>query len=67
MENNCCENKDKKNGEHGCCGWKNCHMVKNLLIIVIIIAAFCIGTQWGQMRAYTRGSDFGGGMMNWYR
>lgn len=74
MENNekgsCCENKEGKNcehGGHGCCNWKKCHMIKNILIIIIIIAAFCMGTQWGQMRAYSRGSNYGTGMMNWYR
>ncbi len=74
MENNekdnCCDNKGGKNcehGEHGCCGWKKCHMMKYVLIAIIIIAAFCMGTQWGQMKAYTRGSNFEGGMMNWYR
>ena len=72
MEDNCCEEKGKAHDEkcaHSCCNWKKCHMIKNILIVIIIIAAFCMGTQWGQMRAYTRGINYdsGSGMMNWYR
>ncbi len=75
MENNCCENKEKENCcENNCdyinkssCGYKRCYMIKRLLIIIIVVIAFCMGTQWGEMRAYTHGSTYGGGMMNWYR
>jgi hypothetical protein len=77
MENNCCENKGKENCcenknncenmNYGSCGYKKCHMIKRLLIIIIVVIAFCMGTQWGEMRAYTHGSGYGGGMMNWYK
>ncbi|HEY5588647.1 MAG TPA: hypothetical protein VIK86_06800 [Candidatus Paceibacterota bacterium] len=77
MENNekvnCCEHKEGNSCEHighGCCGWKKCHMMKLVLIVIIIIAAFCMGAQWGQMRAYIRnggGASYGTGMMNWYK
>ncbi|MCX6754538.1 MAG: hypothetical protein NTU81_01780 [Candidatus Nomurabacteria bacterium] len=42
---------------------KKCHMMKKLLILVFIIIAFCMGTQWGEMRSYSRGSNYGRGMM----
>jgi hypothetical protein len=67
----CCENKDSVKCEHGmmnCChNWKKCHMMRKIISIIIIIIAFCLGTQWGEMKQERR-SDyrFGErGMMNW--
>jgi hypothetical protein len=63
---NCCENKGKENcehGGHGCCGMKKCHMMKKIFIIIILIIVFCMGTQWGEMRSFSRGSNYGRGMM----
>ncbi len=67
----CCENKDGDKCEHGmmnCChNWKNCHMMKKIVMLIVLIIIFCLGTQWGEMRSERRGeSRFGGrGMMNW--
>jgi len=64
----CCENKDGGKCEHGmnnCChNWKKCHMIKRIAIIVLIILAFCIGTQWGEIKSELRGSRYNRGMMN---
>jgi len=66
---NCCENKEK-----GCCGgamsyccpMKKCHVMKKLIFIIIIIVAFCLGTQLGELKSEARrGGEFRGGMMNW--
>ena len=76
MENNCCENKEKMccggketcvDGKGMCChNWKKCHMIKKILVIIIIIIAFCIGTQFGELKCEKRGFDgYRGGMMNW--
>ena len=75
MENNeekkgCCENKEGMNCGHGmgCCGhFKKCHMMKKLMIIILLVIAFCLGSQWGEMKGEYR-SERGferGGMMNW--
>lgn len=67
----CCENKDSNKCEHGmmnCChNWKKCHMMKRIITIIIIVVAFCLGTQWGEMKGERRGEDrfYGRGMMNW--
>ena len=71
MEENkkgCCE--DKENCNHGmanCCNnWKKCPMVRRIIWIVIIIIAFCLGSQWGEMKSEFRRSHYErGGMMNW--
>ncbi|MFA6251287.1 MAG: hypothetical protein WC603_01515 [Candidatus Paceibacterota bacterium] len=66
---NCCENKEKgccdNSSMHGCCHLKKCHGMKYLIVIVLLIVAFCLGTQWGEMRSYTKNYSFGRGMMNW--
>ncbi len=65
----CCEG--KVNCEHGsmgsCChNWKKCHMMRKIMTIVVILIAFCLGSQWGELKSEVRGSRFErGGMMNW--
>jgi len=66
----CCENKDGVACGHGmahCChNWKKCHMIKRIIMIVVIIVAFCLGSQWGEMKGEYRNNRFErGGMMNW--
>ena len=67
----CCENKDGGKCEHGmmnCChNWKKCHMMRKIIMIIVLIIAFCLGTQWGEMKSERRGEyRFGGrNMMNW--
>jgi hypothetical protein len=76
MENNCCENKEKMccggketcvDGKGMCChNWKKCHMMKKILVIIIIIIAFCLGMQFGQLKYEMRGYHSEKGcMMNW--
>ncbi|MEI7689056.1 MAG: hypothetical protein WCI91_02615 [Candidatus Nomurabacteria bacterium] len=66
----CCENKDGVKCEHGmmnCChNWKQCHMIRKIIMIIVLIIVFCLGTQWGEMKSERReGYRFGGrNMMN---
>jgi hypothetical protein len=50
---------------HGCCGWKKCRMIKKIIWIVIVIIAFCLGTQLGELKAMARYNNFGGRGMMW--
>jgi hypothetical protein len=61
----CCEGKGKcDHGMGNCChNWKKCHMMRRIIMIIAIIIAFCLGTQWGEMKGEYRGGR--GGMMNW--
>lgn len=65
----CCDNKGKCDHSIGnCChNWKKCHMMRKIIMLIIIIIAFCLGTQWGEMRGEYRGGDRleRGSMMNW--
>lgn len=64
----CCEGKEKcEHGMNHCChNWKKCHMMKWVLVIIALIIAFCLGSQWGQEKGEWRGDRFDrGGMMNW--
>ncbi len=65
----CCEGKEKCGHDMGnCChNWKKCHMMRRIIMIIVIIIAFHLGTQWGEMKGeYRGGACFGrGGMMNW--
>lgn len=73
-EKKCCMNGDcekckgKKMGMccgHSGCGGK-CHMIRRIVCIIIIIVAFCLGTQWGEMRSESRGSRFEkSDLINW--
>jgi len=73
MENeekgSCCENKGKcDHGMGNCChNWKKCYMMRKIMMIIIIIIAFCLGTRWGEMKGEVRGGNRfeRGGMMNW--
>ena len=42
-------------------------MMKKLFVIILLVVAFCLGTQWGEMKGeYRGGRNFEkGGMMNW--
>lgn len=67
---NCCENKDGVKCCHGmanCChNWKRCHLIRTVVIILVLIVVFCLGAQWGEMKANSRDFRFErGGMMNW--
>jgi len=68
----CCESKD---GGSVCChsmsncchNWKKCHMMKKIIVLILLIIAFCLGSQWGERKSEWRGGDRfeRGGMMNW--
>lgn len=41
-------------------------MVKRIVIVLALVIAFCLGSQWGEIKGELRGSRFQrGGMMNW--
>jgi len=74
-KNNCCE--ETKGCSHCMCGcsnmhgcfhhWNKKHLVRRIIFIFLIIAAFCFGTQYGMMRSWDRG-DYRferGSMMGW--
>ncbi len=75
-KNNCCEDtKGCSNCMNGCSNMHGyhhnfggrCHIVRKVIFVFIIIAAFCFGTQYGMMKASYR-SDYRferGGMMDW--
>lgn len=72
--NNCCsekscENCSKENNMGhmgGCCHWKKCHMMKKILCLIVIILAFILGTQFGEIKSERRsGGNYGYRMMNW--
>ena len=73
MENeekgSCCEGKGKcDHGMSNCChNWRKCHMMRKIIMIIVIIIAFCLGTQWGEMRGEFKGGNRfeKGGVMNW--
>ena len=65
IKTECCDSKEKccnmvNNCSHN---WKKCHMAKKVITIIIIIIAFCLGTQWGEMKGEWRGNRFQRGMM----
>lgn len=68
---NCCGNKESEKSENccgnKCCMWKKCPMMKNLLWVILIIIAFYIGIQLGELKSEARGYRFEGNgrMMNW--
>ncbi len=68
MEENkkCCEGEVSVKNENCCstskccpCSWKKCHMVRNILVIIIIMIAFCLGTQFGELKSEVRGNRGG--------
>lgn len=64
----CCEGKEKcEHDMANCCNnWKKCHMMRKIIWIAVIIIAFCLGSQWGEMKSELRNNRFErGGMMNW--
>lgn len=68
-KSNCC--REHENCEHGmtnCCkNWKKCHLMKLVAIAIVIIIAFCLGSQWGELKSESRNYRFerGSRMMNW--
>jgi len=68
---NCCESKECEKSENccisKCCMWKKCPMLKNLLWVVIIILAFYLGAQLGELKSESRGyrHEGCGKMMDW--
>jgi hypothetical protein len=65
---NCCKEGGCDHGNmmgHGCCGWKRCHMIKKIICVVIVIIAFCLGTQLGELKSMARYGGMGRGMLSW--
>lgn len=48
---NCCEGKEKSCCGHGmgaCChNGRKYHILKSIIFVIVIIIAFCAGSQWG--------------------
>lgn len=69
IKSNCCGGKENcGHSMPGCChNWKKCHMIKWILLIVALVIAFCVGSQWGEMKSerYDGPRFHRGGMMNW--
>lgn len=64
----CCEGKENCVHKTGCChGLKKCCLVKIVVVLIVIIVIFCLGSQWGEMRAERLGGDRfeRGRMMDW--
>jgi hypothetical protein len=65
----CCENKDGGKCEHGmanCChNWRKCHMLRRIALVILVIIAFCLGTQWGEIKSEFRGNRFERSMGNY--
>ncbi|GEM_PF-5258758 len=68
VKTGCCEEGAKcEHSMANCChNWKKCHMMKKVIMVVVIIIAFCVGSQWGEMKGeYRRSYNFERrGMMN---
>ncbi len=57
--NSCCSSKK-------CCSWNKCHLFRYLLLILILMMTFCLGSQFGELKSQARGYNIQrGGMMNW--
>lgn len=54
-EGGCCVGKEKcAHCPHMCCGkWKKCHLIRKIVWILLLLAAFGFGSQWGEMKAKT--------------
>lgn len=67
---NCCEGTSCEKCEGCCfkkCCFRKCPMLKHLLWVVLIILAFYLGTQMGELKSEARGCRFmdRDGMMDW--
>lgn len=69
---NNCENCSKKdncpcyNNTNKCYSWKSCPLARCLFLIIIIVLAFCLGSQYGKIKAHMNNYNFyQGKMMNW--
>ena len=64
-ESSCCSHWSMPCGHH----FKKCHVLKKIVMIFIIILAFCLGVQLGEFKSEVRGfhyQNYGrGGMMDW--
>lgn len=57
--NNCCCLKK-------CCSWNRCHLLRYLLLLLVIIMTFCLGSQFGELKSESRNfHNYRKGMMNW--
>ena len=68
---NCCDNEWYKKMNNcylskKCCSWNNCHLLRYLLLLLVIIMTFCLGSQFGELKSQTRNfHNCRSGMMNW--
>lgn len=64
----CCEGKENCAHKTGHChGLKKCCFMKMVVVLIVIMVIFCLGSQWGEMKSERRGG-YGferGGMMDW--
>ena len=58
-KNKCCGHCEIENT--ACChNWKKCRIAKKVILFLVLIITFCLGTQWGEMKAQFRNERFGG-------
>jgi hypothetical protein len=59
-----CENCSEKyncpcyNNTNKCCSWKSSHLARCIFLVIIIVLAFCIGSQYGKIKAYMGNYNF---------
>jgi hypothetical protein len=67
-KNNCCDDFTHNKNYHCCmmasCSWKYCPLLKYILLILVIVLAFCLGSQYGKLKSKMY-SPYGCNMMNW--
>jgi len=68
---NCCENMSCEKmksccSTNKCCNWRKCDIFKYLLLLLVLLITFCLGSQFGELRAQIRKEhNFRGNMMDW--
>lgn len=68
---NCCDNECSQKMDNccyskKCCSWNKCCLLRYLLLFLVIIMTFCLGSQFGELKSQTRNfHNYRNGMMNW--
>lgn len=68
---NCCEKRscEKMNNccsPSTCCSWRKCSIFKYLLLLLVLLITFCLGSQFGELKSQVKGNHYyRGNMMDW--